>query len=56
MFPSAAPRGNIEILGKQNELFPSGPVIKFNVFSSTGHSVCACATLRSLMSVSAGPP
>ena len=28
MFPSAAPRGNIEILGKQNELFPSGPVIK----------------------------
>ena len=27
-FPSAAPRGNIEILGKQNELFPSGPVIK----------------------------
>ena len=28
MFPSAAPRGNIKILGKQNELFPSGPVIK----------------------------
>ena len=28
MFPSAAPRGNIEILGKQNELFSSGPVIK----------------------------
>ena len=27
MFPSAAPRGNIEILGKQNELFPRGPVI-----------------------------
>ena len=22
------PSGNIEILGKQNELFPSGPVIK----------------------------
>ena len=28
MFPSAAPRGNIEILGKQNEQFPSGPIIK----------------------------
>ena len=28
MFPSAAPRGNIEILGKQTELCPSGPVIK----------------------------
>ena len=28
MFPLATPRGNIEILGKQNELFPSGPVIK----------------------------
>ena len=28
LFPSAAPRGNIEILGKQNELFPSGPGIK----------------------------
>ena len=27
-FPSAAPRVNIKILGKQNELFPSGPVIK----------------------------
>ena len=28
-FPSAAPWGNIEILvGKHNELFPSGPVIK----------------------------
>ena len=37
MFPSAAPRGNIEILGKQNELFPSGPVIKclINVIAST---------------------
>ena len=28
LFSSAAPRGNIEIRGKQNELFPSGPVIK----------------------------
>ena len=27
MFSSVAPGGNIEILGKQNELFPSGPVI-----------------------------
>ena len=32
MFPSAAPRGNIEILGKQNELFPSGPVIKCLIY------------------------
>ena len=28
MFPAAAPRRNIEIRGKQNSLFPSGPVIK----------------------------
>ena len=32
MFSSAAPRENIEILGKQNELFPSGPVIKCLLF------------------------
>ena len=28
MFPLAAPQGKIEILGKQNELFPKGAVIK----------------------------
>ena len=28
MFLSAVPQGNIEILGKQNERFPEGPVIK----------------------------
>ena len=28
----AAPRGNTEILGKQNELFPEGPVIKCLLF------------------------
>ena len=29
LFPSTSSwRGNIEILGKQNSLFPSGPVIK----------------------------
>ena len=28
MFPTPAPRGNIEIIEKQNKLFPSGPVIK----------------------------
>ena len=32
LFPSAAPRGNIEILGQQNELFPSEPVIKCLLF------------------------
>ena len=32
VFSPAAPRGNIEILGKQNELFPSGPVIKCLLF------------------------
>ena len=32
VFPSAAPRGNFKIIGKQNELFPSGPVIKCLVF------------------------
>ena len=29
LFPSTSSRGNREILGKQNSLFPSGPVIKF---------------------------
>ena len=33
MFLSAAPQGNIDILGKQNELFPEGPVIKCSLFS-----------------------
>ena len=28
MFPSTSSPGNIDILGKQNSLFPSGPVIK----------------------------
>ena len=32
MFPFAVPWGNIEILGKQNELFPSGPVVKCLVY------------------------
>ena len=32
LFPSAAPRGNNEILGKQNELFPLGPVMKCLLF------------------------
>jgi len=28
MFPSALPRGTLRVLGKQNSLFPLGPVIK----------------------------
>ena len=28
MFPSASPRGTLRVLGKQNSLFPLGPVIK----------------------------
>ena len=28
MFPRGAAEGSIEIRGKQNELFPEGPVIK----------------------------
>ena len=28
VFPRGAAEGNIEIRGKQNELFPEGPVIK----------------------------
>ena len=28
MFPEAKPRGNIEVEGKQNSLFPEGSVIK----------------------------
>ena len=35
MFPSVAPREDIEILGTQNELFPSGPVIKCLLYSQT---------------------
>ena len=32
MFPSATTGENNEILGKQNKLFPSGPVIKCLLF------------------------
>ena len=32
MFLRGAAEGNIEIRGKQNELFPEGPVIKFLLF------------------------
>ena len=28
MFPSASPRGALRVEGKQNSLFPEGPVIK----------------------------
>ena len=28
MFPSASPRGTLRVSGKQNSLFPLGPVIK----------------------------
>ena len=31
MFPRGAAEGNVEIRGKQNELFPEGPVIKWFV-------------------------
>ena len=31
MFPRGVAEGNIEIQGKQNELFPEGPVIKWFV-------------------------
>ena len=31
MFPRGEAEGNIEIRGKQNELFPLGPVIKWFV-------------------------
>jgi len=32
--------GNIEILGKQNSLFPSGPVIKWLVFKNEVFNNC----------------
>ena len=47
MFPLAAPRGNIEILGKQNELFPSGPVIKCLMLEETSKE----GTTRSVRSL-----
>ena len=34
MFPSASPRGTLRVSGKQNSLFPLGPVIKCLLFSS----------------------
>ena len=36
MFPSASPRGTLRVSGKQNSLFPSGPVIKCLLFKSGG--------------------
>ena len=35
MFPSASPRGTLRVSGKQNSLFPLGPVIKCLIFTST---------------------
>ena len=32
MFPSASPRGTLRVSGKQNSLFPLGPVIKCLMF------------------------
>ena len=32
MFPSASPRGTLRVSGKQNSLFPSGPVIKCLIY------------------------
>ena len=34
MFPSASPRGTLRVSGKQNSLFPLGPVIKCLLFQS----------------------
>ena len=34
MFPSASPRGTLRVSGKQNSLFPEGPVIKCFVIPS----------------------
>ena len=34
MFPSASPRGTLRVSGKQNSLFPLGPVIKCLLKSS----------------------
>ena len=36
MFPSASPRGTLRVSGKQNSLFPLGPVIKCLLL----HAVC----------------
>ena len=32
MFPEAKPRGTLRVEGKQNSLFPEGPVIKCLLF------------------------
>ena len=37
--------GNIEILGKQNSLFPSGPVIKCLMLTTLYHSFISIDTL-----------
>ena len=39
MFPSASPRGTLRVSGKQNSLFPLGPVIKCLMYSHVVHSV-----------------
>ena len=36
LFPSAVPRGNIEILGKQNDLFPSRTVSRCLMLTASG--------------------
>ena len=37
MFPSASPRGTLRVSGKQNSLFPLGPVIKCLVTHAPSH-------------------
>ena len=37
MFPEAKPRGTLRVSGKQNSLFPEGPVIKCFVIPSNSN-------------------
>ena len=42
MFPSASPRGTLRVSGKQNSLFPLGPVIKCLIISKSEWDLISC--------------
>ena len=50
MFPSASPRGTLRVSGKQNSLFPLGPVIKcLMIYSAEFFVDVLCKQMKDLM-------
>ena len=54
MFPSASPRGTLGVSGKQNSLFPLGPVIKCLMSTSDADDTFVAVTYVLSMSQAPG--